>query len=285
MEEKKKKFKAKTMRKKQVAAMGQMWKGETAKKKRSRFVRPMNTDITQAVKDFNAYDFLCRQQEAKEWIEGCIGEKLEGSIINFIDQIKDGVVLCKLANVFEPGSVPKIYHNTKLEFQQTENINFFLKAATDAGLPRLYLFSIPDLWEKKHILNVIHCIHSLARYLESIGKAPKLVSLAGKVSFSEEELNHAEEELKKYEENALKIPLPEPEPEEEEEADPDECTVEGDGISNVRAGKPAQFLIQARDNLGNLLEHGGEEFTATITNVASGKTTSIDITEDRKSVV
>jgi len=37
--------------------------------------------------------YQCKAQEAKEWIEAVLEEKLKG---NFEDLIRDGVILCKL---------------------------------------------------------------------------------------------------------------------------------------------------------------------------------------------
>eukprot|EP01027_Heterolobosea_sp_BB2_P007478 GEZU01011124.1.p1 GENE.GEZU01011124.1~~GEZU01011124.1.p1 ORF type:complete len:234 (+),score=76.49 GEZU01011124.1:39-740(+) len=197
---------------------GNPWKTRATKGKRKArsALRARGTDIYAAMASFNAYEFLCRQQECKEWIAECINEELSiESITHFMEALRNGVYLCKLANVILPGSIPKIYDKTRLEFQYTENINNFLRVCDKVGLQRSHHFTVPDLWERKNSTKVVHCIHSLSALLEAQGfQTPKMKNLQGKVEFSEEELNQANEELKKIEgdqEEASNVPLPEEE--------------------------------------------------------------------------
>lgn len=250
-------------------------KRAAAGKKRRGFKGKNMANLDAERKEFNAYEFLCRQQESKEWIEECIGEKVQcASIIEFMDKIRNGVYLCKLANAFSPGAVARIHQNLALEFRYTENINNFLQACINVGLPRIYLFSIPDLWEKKNIVNVIHCIHSLSHYLEHKGITPKMKNLTGKVTFGKEELEKAAQQLKEIEEqqrlkefDATVFNQPEQEP---IEADPEETTLEGDGANVAVAGETAHFLIQTRDSSQKPLDEGGYPIRATLTHKKSG---------------
>lgn len=60
------------------------------------------------------------EQQAKEWIESVTGEKFTSA--SFQESIKDGVLLCKLANKVCPGSNIKI-QTSKMPFKQVLTIN------------------------------------------------------------------------------------------------------------------------------------------------------------------
>ncbi len=60
--------------------------------------------LTMGRAEFAAYEYLCRQTEAKEWIETIFQEKVDD---DFWKALADGVLLCKLSNVMWPNSIPK----------------------------------------------------------------------------------------------------------------------------------------------------------------------------------
>lgn len=57
-----------------------------------------------------AYEYLCRLEEAKTWMEACIKEKLPHAT-EFEESLRNGVYLAKLANFIAPDMLPlnKIY--------------------------------------------------------------------------------------------------------------------------------------------------------------------------------
>lgn len=57
-----------------------------------------------------AYEYLCRLEEAKTWMEACLKEKLPHAT-EFEESLRNGVYLAKLANFISPESLPlnKIY--------------------------------------------------------------------------------------------------------------------------------------------------------------------------------
>ena len=82
-----------------------------------------------------AYEYLCRLEEAKKWIEGILHQELPEVTI-FEQNIRNGVVLAKLAAAFAPKIVSerKIFDfdesrflQNGLHFRHTDNINYFLK--------------------------------------------------------------------------------------------------------------------------------------------------------------
>lgn len=57
-----------------------------------------------------AYEYLCRLEEAKTWMESCLKEKLPPTT-DFEENLRNGVYLAKLGNFIAPELLPlkKIY--------------------------------------------------------------------------------------------------------------------------------------------------------------------------------
>lgn len=107
-----------------------------------------------------AYEYLCHCGEAKEWMEHCVDEKL-GDVVDMENSMRDGIFLAKLARVFEPSTVPRIFAHPKLQYKHTDNINYFFKFVQLIGLPIFFQFELTDLYEKKNFPKVVYCIHAL----------------------------------------------------------------------------------------------------------------------------
>ncbi|KTW29494.1 uncharacterized protein T551_02110 [Pneumocystis jirovecii RU7] len=133
------------------------------------------------------------EQEARDWIEQVIGEKLDPEK-NLIDNLHDGVVLCRIANAIGPHQVR--YKASDMPFVKMENIAAFLDFVQKLGVPNYDLFQTIDLYERKNPYQVIQCIHSLSRYaVQNVGfhvpaLGPKLATTR-KINFTEEQLNKA----------------------------------------------------------------------------------------------
>ena len=124
-----------------------------------------------------AYEYLCRLEEARLWISRCVGDDLPpvgNGVLE--DSLRNGVHLAKLAATFSPHIVQVIlqilidpnstlhykiepssyfyrififqerrifdsdqrkFSSNGLHFRHTDNINFFLRAAMDIGLPEV----------------------------------------------------------------------------------------------------------------------------------------------------
>lgn len=63
-------------------------------------------------------------QECLEWIKVITDEPINtsGDMDNFFEVLKDGVILCKLANCLQPGSIKRI-NESKMAFKCMENIS------------------------------------------------------------------------------------------------------------------------------------------------------------------
>jgi Ras GTPase-activating-like protein IQGAP2/3 len=255
--------------------------------KNKTFKRDMSKDIDVAIAEKRAYDFLVRSQEAKQYIEDMIQEKLPGGSGDFVSTLRDGQYLCRLANVFTNNSIKKIHQiksGSLLEFMATDNLNNFFKACKAIKFGEHNFFTIPDIWEKKNIVKVIACVHALAHYISKHQIAKVKIKDLSKVGlkFDEEEIKNTKELLEKLDDDPSSKPMIAPPSRHElddndeigddegtedlELADPDECLVEGEGISKAQAGETATAKITAKDNLGNVIEVGGEEFSAMLFN-------------------
>ncbi|KAL1778167.1 ras GTPase-activating IQGAP3 isoform X1 [Sigmodon hispidus] len=153
-----------------------------------------------------AYQYLCRLEEAKRWMEVCLKEELP-SPVELEESLRNGVLLAKLGHCFAPSVVPlkKIYdieqlryQATGLHFRHTDNINFWLSAVAHIGLPLTFLPETTDIYDKKNMPRVIYCIHALSLFLFRLGLAPQIHDLYGKVKFTAEELSNIASELAKY---------------------------------------------------------------------------------------
>jgi len=110
-------------------------------------------------------------REVLEWIHEITGmpDDLSGNPDNIFEQLRDGTLLCKLANALEPGTVRRI-QESKMAFKCMENINCFLEAAKKFGVPNEELFQTVDLWERQNLNAVVICLQALGRKGSKFGK-------------------------------------------------------------------------------------------------------------------
>ncbi|XP_054831639.1 ras GTPase-activating-like protein IQGAP3 [Eublepharis macularius] len=153
-----------------------------------------------------AYQYLCRLEEAKRWMEACLKEDL-ASPTELEESLRNGVILAKLGHFFAPDVVPlrKIYDLGQarfkacgLHYRHTDNINYWRDAMSHVGLPTIFHPETTDIYDKKNMPRVIYCIHALSLYLFKLRLAPQIQDLYGKVNFTDEEINHMKCELEKY---------------------------------------------------------------------------------------
>ncbi|KAG8965048.1 hypothetical protein FRC03_001003 [Tulasnella sp. 419] len=177
-----------------------------------------------------AYEYLCHVGEAQQWIEGCLQEELGFGIVEMEEGLRNGVVLAKLARVWEGEAlVRRIFEHPKLQYKHSDNINYFFVFVRRHGLPESFIFELTDLYEKKNIPKVIYCIHALSHLLARKGMAQRIGNLLGRLQFSDDQLQQTQKGL-----NAANVPMPnfgnigkelakdlnvEPEPEEEVETE------------------------------------------------------------------
>lgn len=67
-----------------------------------------------------------------------------------------------MVNNIQPGMVKKV-NESKMAFKCMENINAFLEAAKNLGVPAQETFQTVDLWERQNLNSVVICLQSLGR--------------------------------------------------------------------------------------------------------------------------
>ena len=132
------------------------------------------------------------EAEARAWIEAVLDERLGESSLQ--EELKDGVVLCRLVDAIKPGCCPK-HSVSRMPFKQMENIGNYLAACTALGVPAFDTFQTVDLFENKDMGAVLVNIHSLGRVAQRIGyEGPTLgvkMSTAAPRQFTDAQLAEA----------------------------------------------------------------------------------------------
>jgi len=100
------------------------------------------------------------EDEILTWIYEVLGEPMPKGA--FEDVLKDGTVLCRLANKLTPGCIKKIQEKGTA-FQLMENIQRFQAAIKKYGVPEEEIFQTPDLFERRNIRQVSLCLYALGR--------------------------------------------------------------------------------------------------------------------------
>lgn len=103
---------------------------------------------------------LEQEEEAKQWIETITGERFARD--TFEDSLRDGILLCKLMNKLNPGTIQKI-NVSGGDYKMMDNISQFQRAATYWGVGDCDLFNANDLWDQKNIALVTQTIYAVAR--------------------------------------------------------------------------------------------------------------------------
>ncbi|XP_064477344.1 calponin-1-like [Ornithodoros turicata] len=117
-----------------------------------------------------------RAIEALEWIKAVTKMPLEPQNpakgyqdqLDFADVLKDGITLCTLINILQPGSVTKI-NTMQAPFKQRENLEVFLRACEKYGLKSHDLFQVNDLYERKNLYMVVNCMFALGGLAQKKG--------------------------------------------------------------------------------------------------------------------
>lgn len=208
-----------------------------------------------------AYEYLCHIGEAKEWIEDIIHKPIP-PIVELEEALRDGVTLAEVVQTLQAGGPLRIFRNPKLQYRHSDNIAIFFRFLEDVELPDLFRFELIDLYEKKNIPKVIHCIHALSWLLFKQGIVDfRIGNLVGQLEFEQHELEKMQKGLDKSGVSMPSFsgmgatfgaePEPEPEPVETEEKRIDRELREREGIILDLQAQVRGALL--RLNLGNVM--------------------------------
>ncbi|XP_051560731.1 calponin 1, basic, smooth muscle, a [Myxocyprinus asiaticus] len=105
------------------------------------------------------------EEDLRMWIYEVTGR---GVPENFMEGLKDGVILCELINKLRPGSVPKV-NQSNLNWHKLENITHFVRAIGEYGLKAHDIFEANDLFEDMNHTQVQCTLIALAGLAKTKG--------------------------------------------------------------------------------------------------------------------
>lgn len=157
---------------------------------------PGEIAFKKASKDSKGYEYLCRIQAIKSWLEVVLGERIRQEPVELITYIQNGIYLAKLANVFLPVKKSVYTNDKKLEFRHTENINRFFKLLTYLEIPDLFRFELTDLYDAKDVPKVWFCLHAMSYKINTLDTSyPPIENKVGQLDFSEADVKAANRAL------------------------------------------------------------------------------------------
>ncbi|XP_042750095.1 calponin-1-like, partial [Lagopus leucura] len=110
------------------------------------------------------------ERQLRVWIEGATGRRIGD---NFMDGLKDGVILCELINKLQPGSVQKV-NDPVQNWHKLENIGNFLRAIKHYGVKPHDIFEANDLFENTNHTQVQSTLIALASQVRPSDEAKGL---------------------------------------------------------------------------------------------------------------
>ncbi|KAG0008499.1 hypothetical protein BGZ80_003367 [Entomortierella chlamydospora] len=158
---------------------------------------PATSAVDLAGKRLREQQLQDRFKAAQNFIERTVGQPLPSNDLH--ESLKDGIILCKLANRLRPGTIEQIskkdlpfvkkqnandrdqYELTddfsefstltyNTGFDQMENISNFLNAAKQLGVQSSDLFQTVDLYEGKDMTQVVSTILTLERVVGGVAR-------------------------------------------------------------------------------------------------------------------
>ncbi|KAL2864190.1 putative Ras GTPase activating protein, partial [Aspergillus lucknowensis] len=206
-----------------------------------------------------AYEYLCHIGEAKEWIEEVIQQQIP-PIVQLEEALRDGVTLAEIVQSMYPNRNLRIFRHARLQYRHSDNIALFFRFLDEVELPELFRFELIDLYEKKNIPKVIHCIHALSWLLFKKGLVDfRMGNLVGQLEFEHHELEQTQKGLDKA---AVSMPSftgmaanfgAEPEPESEEDRIQRELHENENSIIDFQAQLRGAILRLKLGNMMNVL--------------------------------
>lgn len=142
------------------------------------------------------YEYLCRIQALKNWLETVLQETIPQLAAELIPYLRNGIHLAKLANVVLPLKRAVFANDLKLQFRHTENINRFFQLLDYMNVPDLFRFELTDLYDAKNVPKVWFCLHALTYMLNRMNPGyPKADNLVGTLEFSDSDVRAANRAL------------------------------------------------------------------------------------------
>ncbi|KAG7666339.1 IQG1 [[Candida] subhashii] len=157
----------------------------------------LNSPSNNSSRDSAGYEYLCRIEAIRRWLEQVLQERIIQSPAELISYIRNGIHLAKLANIILPTQRKVFLNDSKLQFKHTENINRFFHLLDFLNVPDLFRFELTDLYDAKNVPKVWFCLHALSYILNKTSdlEVPKIESLVDKLDFDDDDIRTANRAL------------------------------------------------------------------------------------------
>jgi len=106
-----------------------------------------------------------KERQLIQWLGRVTGEKVPTGNVDFGETLKDGILLCKLINKLQPGSVKRIHLTGVYAFR--ENVGNFISACKKYGMRDEDCFTAVDLCDRHDLSLVASTLLSLAELARS----------------------------------------------------------------------------------------------------------------------
>eukprot|EP01103_Thecamoeba_quadrilineata_P007399 TRINITY_DN17281_c0_g1_i1.p1 TRINITY_DN17281_c0_g1~~TRINITY_DN17281_c0_g1_i1.p1 ORF type:complete len:677 (-),score=163.30 TRINITY_DN17281_c0_g1_i1:300-2330(-) len=119
--------------------------------------------LTLQIKNYEAQGYLIKMLCLTRWISSVlfINVKIQ-NFKEFAEWLRDGVILCRLANALKPGIVKDFHYDCSSKTKALENLLYYLNSLLQFGIPRDHRFGPLDLFEEKNLNKVVDCLEELA---------------------------------------------------------------------------------------------------------------------------
>eukprot|EP01114_Cavostelium_apophysatum_P014970 TRINITY_DN3996_c0_g1_i1.p1 TRINITY_DN3996_c0_g1~~TRINITY_DN3996_c0_g1_i1.p1 ORF type:complete len:701 (-),score=169.13 TRINITY_DN3996_c0_g1_i1:41-2143(-) len=166
------------------------------------------------------FQFLKRQLQVEEWLEKVFNQKFDkANSDHFVkDQLKNGVLLCKLMLLIDERSLPHYHAKPNSPLKVRDNLFLFIEACSDIGVPKHRLFSEEDLYQGRNLIRVLDTLESLSDIAcsevgtsaeSSDTKEPKRKRFAIPIEhLKDDEIDFADESMQEAEDSINQIKAP-----------------------------------------------------------------------------
>ncbi len=119
--------------------------------------------------DITAPDYVDPDEKSKitAWIHTVLDIQ-NNNDIDLFEEIKSGIILCKLLNKIKPNTI-NTFKESSIAFFQRENIQKFIAGSIEIGLDKIDTFDTNDLYEKQRLSSVIKHLFALHEKAKHIG--------------------------------------------------------------------------------------------------------------------
>lgn len=109
-------------------------------------------------------DYIVRETQIREWIQTVLDIKFKSADLSEV--LRSGNYLCELMLRLDPKSIPKVHEEGSSQYKLRENVEFFIQAAIEYGVPRNCCFRALDLIKKQNMNLVMTSLIKLSDIAE-----------------------------------------------------------------------------------------------------------------------